>query len=220
MWFSFVACIVTALFVVWLWLENKMHNKFQFSPTFILALIGALAWTPALISLLKPNRIVGKMISRYRNLNEDKSQTLFLFKLSILSKNKSFNLKQIKCEIENLNSEKFLALAANYRLIVFTQNNNLQKLLLSGEDFLNNSSFLPRDKNIVGYLVFKFDGSLDFKPLSTTFIFNSFEDKVRKLKIKESNVFEGQLFFDDTIWQTVDQKYIQNHPAVNAPIKQ
>jgi len=105
-------------------------NKMQFWTTFILALIGALSWTPTIIKFLKPNKLMGKMISRYSNLNKDKTQTFFLFKLSILSKNKSFNLKQIKCEIEDLDGNKFLAPAGNYRIVVFTFEDRPQKLLL------------------------------------------------------------------------------------------
>lgn len=195
-----------------------MSEKLKFWATFALALIGALAWMPSIVTWLKPNKIVGKMISRYNNLNADRTQTLFLYKLSILSKNKSFNLNQIKCEIEDHDGNKFLASAENNRLVVFTYENP-KKLLVSGEDFLNNSSFLSSNKNITGYLFFKFNGDLDFKPLSTTFIFESFENKIRRLKIKESDTLGKELFFDDTIWQTIDENYIQDHPAIKASTK-
>ena len=85
---------------------------------------------------------------------------LFLFKLSILSKNKPFNLRQIKCQLEDLDGNKYCATAVNNRLTIFTCDRPY-KLLLSSDQFLNNLSFLLADKNIVGYLLFKFNGNLD-----------------------------------------------------------
>lgn len=38
--------------------------------------------------------------------------------------------------------------------------------------------------------------------------------KTKKLEFKESDIHGEQLFWDDTIWQTVDEKWLQNHPAI------
>ena len=62
------------------------------------------------------------------------------------------------CELEDLNGEKFLAAARNNRLAIFTFEKPY-KLLVPGNQFLNNYSFLPADKNVVGYLCF--DGNID-----------------------------------------------------------
>jgi hypothetical protein len=188
-----------------------MNNAFHW-PTFILAFIGALgglASVKMVVDYCRPCRIVGKMISRYNNINRDETQTFFLFKLSVLAKHKPFSLRQIKCEIEDLKGEKFTAPALNNRLVVFAapeDNSIRQKLSVSGEDFLNNSSFLPVNTNIDGYLFFRFEGNLDREIRSTTFIFESFENKMKKLEFRESDIHREQLFWDDTIWQTVDQK--------------
>ena len=192
-----------------------MGNKLQFWTAFILALIGALAWTPTILEFFKRSEIEGKIISRYNNLNRDKTQTMFLYKLSIFSKNKSFNIKNISCELEDLNGEKFLAAARNNRLVIFTFEKPY-KLLVPGNEFLNNYSFLPADKNVVGYLCFHFDGNLDRILKSTTFIFESFDNKVKRLNVQESNLQKEQLFFDDTIWQSVNMDEVKEHPALQS----
>lgn len=200
-----------------------MSDKLQFWTTFILALIGALAQTPIIWKLCTPCKIQGKIISRYNNITKGETQTFILYKLSILFQNKPFNLMQIKCEMEDLNGNKFFASAANMRQVVFTHSKLPdpkklleghkedsrevpQLLLVSGDEFLNNFSFFPADENVVGYLFFKFDGNLDLKFRSTTFIFESFDGKTKKLKFEESDIHAEQLYWDDTIWQVLDNK--------------
>jgi hypothetical protein len=200
--------------------ERKMSEKVQFWTTFILALIGALAWTPMIWKLCTPGKIHGKIISRYNNLTKGRTHTMFLYKLAILCTNKPFHLSWIKCEIEDLNGNKFYASANNMRAVVFTQSKPPdmiksmagqsdpgqdvpQLLLVSGDEYLNNFSLFPANKSIVGYLLFNFEGDLDRKLRSTTFIFESFDGKTKKLKFKESDIHRP-LFWDDTIWQTLD----------------
>lgn len=213
-----------------------MSDKSKFWITLLIATFGAfggLASVKMIFDYFKPIKIVGKMISRYNNLNVDKTLTFFLFKLSIISKNKPFNLGEIKCEIEYPNGEKFLASAENPRYIGFSLSKlespqklhkllkapqklpeAPHKLLVPAGEFLNNTSLLPANKNIVGYIYFKFNGNLDHEVRSTTFIFESFENKTKKLKFKESDIHEDKLFFDDTIWQMVDIKGIENHSSI------
>lgn len=196
-----------------------MNDRWEFWTTFIVASIGALAWIPNIIPFLKPNKIIGKIISRYMNLNKDKTQTFFIFKLSIISKNRPFNLGQIKCELEDLDGNKFIATAVNNRLTIFTFERPY-KLLLSGDQFLNNFSIIPADKNIVGYLSFKFEGNLDCKLKSTTFIFESFDNKILTLKFDESKINKDQLFFDDSIWESITFQEIKEHPAIRCNTKE
>ncbi len=191
-----------------------MNNKVQFWTTFIIAVIGALAWTPSIIKFFQPNKIVGKMISRYANLNKDQSETYFVYKIAILSKNKEFNLKHIKCEIEDINGNKVIATAQNSRIIVFAHDGQPNKLLIPSDTFLNNNTLLPEDKNIVGYLYFKFKDNLDRKIRSTSFIFESFDNKTKVLKFKESEISSDQLFFDDAIWKQIDANEIKENPLL------
>ncbi len=206
--------------------ENKEKGKIMNWITLFVAIFGAfggLASVKMIVNHFTPGEIKGKMISRYVNLNKDNTQTFFLYKISILSQSKSFNLRKIKCEIEDPNSNKFFASATNKRQIVFIgpkpqnlkkQINNYQEnlqlihhqLLISGDEFLNNSSFFPMNENIVGYLFFVFEGDLNFKCHSTTFIFESFDGKTKKLKIEEKDIKPEDLFYDDTIWKPIDNE--------------
>ena len=195
-----------------------MSENLQFWTTFILALIGALAWTPTLLGFFKRGRIEGNMISRYNNLNKDKTQTMFLYKLSIFSKHKPFDIKRISCELEDLNGEKCFAAARNNRLVIFTFEKPY-KLLAPGDQFLNNYVLLLADKNVVGYLCFHFDGNLDRKLKSTTLIFESFGRKSQRLCFQESRIQKEELFFDDTIWQSINMEEVKKHPALQSPEK-
>ncbi len=138
--------------------EHKMSDKLQFWTTFTLALIGALAWTPIIWKSCTPGKIQGKIISRYNNLSKDSTQTFLLYKLSIVCQNKPFHIRWIRCEIEDLNGNKFLASARNNRIVVFTQSKQPeprkllegfsdrssdipQLLLVSGDEYLNNFTF-------------------------------------------------------------------------------
>jgi hypothetical protein len=189
-----------------------MRDKVQFWTTFVLALIGALAWTPTIFNFLKSSKIEGKIISRYTNINKQ-NQTMHLYKLSVFSKHKPFNIRNISCEIDVANGEKARADARNNRLVVFTFDKPY-KLLVPGDQFLNNSTLLPAEKNVVGYLCFHFHGNYDRKLKSTTFIFESFDGKVQRLVFQESSIQEGQLFFDDTIWEGITGTELQKHPAL------
>ncbi|MCP4259203.1 MAG: hypothetical protein GY774_17100 [Planctomycetes bacterium] len=182
----------------------------------VVGALGGLASIKMIVDYFTPCKIVGKMISRYYNVNtKDKTQTFFLFKLSVLAKNKPFNLRQIKCEIEDSNGKTFLASALNMRYVIFTNPGDkddkyiVQKLLVSGDEYLNNSSFLPVNKNVDGYLIFTFEGNLDCEIWSTTFIFESFVKRIEKLEFKESDIHGKHLFWDDNIWQTLDKEEIE-----------
>ena len=129
---------------------------------------------------------------------------------------------KIYCEIEGLNGKKFTASAANTRYVEFTltKQQDVKKLLkgqkqvssvphsllVSADEFLNNASFFPANENIVGYLYFIFEGDLDFKWKSTTFIFEPFDGKPKKFKVEEVGIKSEDLFYDDTIWQPIESK--------------
>ena len=188
---------------------------------FILGITGALAWLPALLALIpvviryfQQSKIQGKIISRYNNLNKDKTQTFFLFKLSIFTQHKSFNIKNISCELEDLNGKKFSTNARNNRLTVFTWEMRQRKLLVPEDQFLNNCAFLPVDQNVVGYLMLHFKGDLDRPLKSTNFIFESFDGKIKRLELQESGVQEEQLLFDDNIWGNITKEELEKFSSV------
>lgn len=183
--------------------------------TLIVAIIGILGGIPGICNFFRKSKLEGKIISRYNNINPNMKKSLLLFKLSLFSKNKPFNIKQISCQIEDVEGKKSYAAAFNSRLTVFV-NKEIDKLLPSGEinfiekkqrllisedKFLNNYSFFPAEKNITGYLLFKFDCILEQKWKTTTFIFESFDKKIQRIKFQESILKKEALFYDDSIWE-------------------
>jgi hypothetical protein len=189
--------------------DNKEKGKIMNWITLIVAIFGAfggLASIKMIVDHFTPVEIKGKIISQYNNITV-KNETLFLYKLSILCQNKPFNLKKIKCEIKTPNGKVYQSVAINNRLIVFSNpqlfknSEMLQRLTVRDAEFLNNLSYFPKDENITGYLFFRFNENLDVKLYSTTFIFESFDGKTKKLSIKEADVKQEDLFFDDSIWE-------------------
>ena len=57
----------------------------------IAAGVGAFVWLPQIVKCCGKQKVSGKIISRYHMLKEGKS--IFLFRIAILIRNKSFNLK-------------------------------------------------------------------------------------------------------------------------------
>jgi hypothetical protein len=184
--------------------------------TLIIALIGAFGGVPYLWNLIfVKSEIQGKIISRYDNINPNEQSTMFLFKLSFFAKNKPYNIKQISCQIQDIEGKKFDAIAFNSRLTVFTNKvidglspsgkpnfiEKQQRLLVSEDKFLNNYSFFPAEKNVTGYLLFKFGEILDKELESTTFVFESFNGRIKKITFKEAKIKDFSLFYDDTIWE-------------------
>ncbi len=161
-----------------------------------LSLAGALAWLPQIIKLTTRQKLFGKIISRYVNYN--KTETAFLFKLSLLIKNKPLHLKEIQCQIEYEDGQIFSDRARNMRKVIFNENEELRVL---GKNFVNNFAILKNDQNIEGYLLFIFENiKKQTKIVKTTFIFRSFDGKEKKLGFNEKDIDVEQLFYDDSIW--------------------
>lgn len=164
--------------------------------TLIISIIGAGAWIPSIVKFVKRNKIYGKLISRYNNYNG--TETFFLFKVSVLIENKDFNLKDIKCEIEYEDGQIFISSACNMRKIIFNDNEELD---FSKINFLNNISIFICNKNLSGYLFFKFGF---VKPTTkikkTKFIFIDYNNNEKTLLFVENEIESTKLFYDDTIW--------------------
>jgi hypothetical protein len=177
-----------------------MSEEIKFWTTFILALIGALAWIPEIIKYFKKMSLEGKIISRYNNLTADKQQTFFLYKLSILFVNKPFNLKQIRCEMVDKDGNTYKSTARNLRKLVFGFENDFFECAANGNEYLNNYSIFLSDINVSGYLFFSFHENLDRPLESTKFIFESFEGKILSLVFKEKDIRGDELWFDENLW--------------------
>ena len=184
-----------------------MTEKIKFRATFIISIIGALAWlSPLLINNLSCNRIHGKVISIYHNFNEDQTKTMLLFKISVVSENKDFLLSDIDLRIKFQSGDIIKSASRNARNIIFTYDSIPKKLLVRDNEFINNFSILKKDTPVVGYLFFCFDFNKDVDFDEIEFIFNSYKNKKRKrLDFKNKrNIFKEKLSFDDTIWEEID----------------
>lgn len=184
-----------------------MSEDVKFWATFILALVGALAWIPTVIVHLKKISLRGKIISRYVNYTEGKKETLILYKLSIILLNKSFNLKQIRCEIVDKDGNSYKSTAGNWREIKFCfgESNKEFKCTVNGNEYLNNHVQIPANISVPSYLFFKFHVDLERQLESTKFIFESFEGEIISLVFKEAGIQGGELWFDDSVWEATNQ---------------
>jgi hypothetical protein len=165
--------------------------------TFLLALAGTLAWLPQIIKLLKKQELFGKIISRYYNIDEKQNRSFFLFKLSLLFKNKPFNIKDVECIIEYEDGQKFSDKSRNKDepMRFNIPGKRTYVLQIDGKMFLNNFAVFPSETNITGFLYFEFEcAKTDIK--ETIFIFKSFDNKEKKLIFNEKEIDEKQLLFE------------------------
>ncbi|TYB32226.1 MAG: hypothetical protein FXF47_00375 [Candidatus Mcinerneyibacterium aminivorans] len=76
----------------------------------LVAAIGAAAWIPKFVEYLKPCRIKIKLISEYKNFAKNpfnnKNGIIYLFKMGLVSLNKSFSIKDIEINIKYKNRGK------------------------------------------------------------------------------------------------------------------
>lgn len=178
-----------------------ISENFKFWSTLIIGIIGALAWLPIILENLKEQKIEGKIISSYNNINKDRTQIFFLYKLSILSTNKDFLLKDIDLKIKFKTSPEIISTSRNNRLVVFNIDGYFKKLNVPDNAFLNNLSILKKDLPEVGYLFFKVDYNKDEPIEYIEFKFSSFDNKTeKKLRFTNEEIKEEKLLFDDSIW--------------------
>lgn len=180
-----------------------MTEKFKFWSTLIIGLIAALSWTPFILEKLSINKFDGKIISQYNNFTKDKKNIFLLYKVSIVSRNKDFFLKDIDLKIKFKSSSFIHSTSRNNRLTVFTFDRP-KRLLVPDKEFINNLSVLRKDEPTVGYLLFTVSYDKDEPIEEVQFEFKSFKNKVKLLIFKADDIKEEKLLFDDTIWENFD----------------
>mgnify|MGYP007026482684 CR=1 FL=1 len=171
--------------------------------TLILSLLGVIAaWVPFLYERLNPVRIKGKLISQYDNVGSFRGEpkALFLFKLSVVSLNQSFDLYDIDVDIKYEKNGWTYNTAVNQRQTFFTLENKLRKLNLPETAFLNNLSILKKDEPTVGYLMTTSQFNKDDKIEEIKFVFKSFDEKSKSLSFKSQAIDGSKLLYDDSIW--------------------
>jgi hypothetical protein len=175
--------------------------------TTIISLIGAASWIPWIFKKLRKNKIEGKLISMYANFSKDKKRVIFLFKLSVISRNKDFFLKDIDLLIRFPSSDYLVSTSRNWRALIFNFGNpshaSFKKLNVPGNQFLNNLSVLKSDSPEVGYLSFVVNYDKDEPVEELNFVFKSFSGKEKILKFTKEDIKEEKMLFDDSIWLNV-----------------
>ena len=189
--------------------RQKLHNmneNSRFWLTLIIGLIGAAAWlSPWVYEAIRINKFDGKIISIYNNVTKDRKTIYFLFKLSVISRNKDYFLRDIDLKIKFPSSQYLTATARNNRLVVFNIDGVFKKLTIKDKDFLNNLSVLKKDFAEVGYLFFSIDYDKDEPIEEVAFIFKSYDkNKQRTINFKQNDIQEKKLLFDDSIWTAVN----------------
>ncbi len=162
--------------------------------------------SPFLYERFNPVLIKGKLISQYDNIGEFRKEpkALFLFKLSVVSLNQSFALKDIDVDIKYENNGQTHNSAVNQRQTFFTLDNKLRKLSVPESLFLNNLSILKKDEPAVGYLMTTSPVFADNKIIEIRFVFKSFNGKEKILSFKSNEIDETKLLYDDSIWAPID----------------
>lgn len=171
--------------------------------TLILTFLGVIAaWVPFLYDRLNPVRIKGKLISQYDNVGtfRGEQKALFLFKLSVVSLNQSFDLNDIDVDIKFEKNGWTHNTSINQRQTFFTLENKLRKLNIPESAFLNNLSILKRDEPTVGYLMTTSTFFKDDKISEIIFVFKSFDEKTKSLSFKSQTINDSKLLYDDSIW--------------------
>jgi len=174
--------------------------------TLIIALIGAGAWLQQpVFNYFRKAEINGKIISNYGSISKDGEQ-LFLQKLSIFSKNKTFYLKDIRAFIKFPGSEKELECKPyTWRKAFFTFNENgkniMKQLQIDAKDYLIHFSIFPNDQTVIGYFAFTVMYSKDEMFDYIRFIFDDYNNNSIELKITKAEIQGNKLIFDDNIWK-------------------
>jgi hypothetical protein len=181
-----------------------MSENLKFWITLSVGFIGACAWAPFIYEKFQINHFDGKVISVYNNFNKDKSKIFFLFKISVVSRNKDFFLKDIDVKVKFPSSNYITSPSKNMRLVVFNFDSNFKKLNIPDNQLLNNLSVLKKDDPEVGYIFTEipFDKDEPFQNLE--FIFSSYDNNSKSISFTIEQLKSEKLLFDDSIWTTIN----------------
>ncbi len=181
----------------------------QFWTTFILALIGALAWTPIVYNWFQKCEINGKILSNYGNLaqvpNETNLQSLYVQKIALFSQNKDFFPKDITVFIKYPSLQNELECTLwTWRNLIFTFNENgeniQKKLNINLSDYLIHKIVYQRNETIVGYISFSVNHQIDEMFEYVRFEFIDYKEKIKNLKIMHYEIDANKLAHENDIW--------------------
>lgn len=162
---------------------------------------------PYLKKIFTPVKIVGKLISNYGNIGKFKDEdnkTLLLLKLSVMSVNKSFHLKDIDIDIKLKNNGWIHTTSLNTRSLIFFLDSSYFKLNAQNISFLNNYSILKEDEPNTSYLFTTYPYFKDDSIEEIKLIFKNFEGDNVELSFDYNDIKSDKIFYDDNIWIPFD----------------
>ena len=172
----------------------------------IIAIIGALAWTPWIYDKLKPSRLYGTVISNFSNQGRfnDKNGTMHFLKLSISCINKNFNVNDITIQIKYKNDANWydgkIFWARISKWAMNPQGTEHKELVIPNEDFLGFVNLFEKDKSKFYYLTFLAETKTmrDFEILRI--IFHDPKGLSESIEFRSENINYDRILFDDNIW--------------------
>jgi hypothetical protein len=176
--------------------------------TLITAIIGALAWLPTIIPLLRPQHIQGRVISQYANfgrLPDGSDAVIFLQKLSLFVANRDFFLKGLEIYLKYPGSAQEEECSIwTWRRLTFTfpEDGPVQRrLAIDARDYLVHQTVLPHDQAVVGYVSFSSNHLADEKYEYVRYVFIDYQGRRKELVIRGTDVRDSETLFDDDIWK-------------------
>jgi hypothetical protein len=187
-------------------------DKFDwaFWTTFILALIGALAWLqPIVYSWFQDKRLNGKILSNDANIglvpNNTNPQTIYFQKVAVFSKNKDFFPKDIKAFLKYPSiTNELPCVLWTWKELIFTfpehRQNIRKKLNIRQSDYLIQKIVFPKNETKVGYVSFSVDFNKDEMFEYVKYEFEDFNGKKKKITFSEKEINANKLSHDSNIW--------------------
>lgn len=184
-----------------------MRKKIKMDWILIFTILGVIAaWIPFLYERFVPTVVKGKMISMYDNVGtfSGEPRVLFLFKISVVSLNQSFDLQDIDIDIRFLKAGWVHASSINQRSLHFTLEGKVRKLNVPESAFLNNLAIIRKDEPVVGYICTTTPVINDDKITEIKFIFKSYSGNEKYLTFTMDSLDATKLHYDDSIWTVTD----------------
>jgi hypothetical protein len=168
----------------------------------LIALIGAI---PQIIVWINKTEIKGKLISNYVIIG---TQSVFVHKLSLFSKNNDFFLRDIKVYIKYPSKQSELPttvwLWRTNGLKMTTKENGAivdKTFIVDPSQYLIHFTVFPKNVTVVGYISFSTNYLKDEMFEYVKYEFINFENKKKILIINSADIESNKLLYDDNVWK-------------------
>jgi hypothetical protein len=185
----------------------------KFDLSFILSLVGALAWTPVIIGWLKKDKLSGKIISQYLNfaelpLSNKGSGAIYLLKLALFSKNRDFYFKSIHIYVKYPNEEERIGKNWIWRHLRFVIDDingksDQKQLLISSTEYISSQTVLPKGEIVSGYLSFSTNKTEDIPYEYIKLVFYNYNGKSQEVVFYHNELEPNAVLFDESIWGNI-----------------